>query len=359
MGLTNHIESLTVDSIELLQRLIAIPSFSKKENETARLLEQFFSEREIVVHRNGNNVWVFNRMYDAGKPTILLNSHHDTVRPNSGYTRDPFDPAQENGRIYGLGSNDAGGCLVSLIAAFLHFEKREDLRYNLCLAATAEEEISGHGGIESIIEQLGQLDFAIVGEPTSMQMAVAEKGLLVLDVVAEGQSGHAAREEGINAIYQAMDDIRWFSEFSFPLVSPLTGPVKMSVTGIKAGSQHNVVPAHCEFMVDIRLNELYTHDDVLQVIRQYVKGRVTPRSTRLKPSFINLEHSVVRAGIALGLPYYGSPTMSDQALLQIPSLKIGPGESARSHSADEYVEIAEIEEGVKTYVALLDQVLSL
>lgn len=354
---TDHIEFLTADSIKLLQKLISIPSLSKEEHGTAELLAQFFSERGVEVHRKGNNVWVYNRMYDAAKPTILLNSHHDTVRPNSGYSRDPFDAAMEDGRVYGLGSNDAGGCLVSLLAAFLFFEKSDDLRYNLCIAATAEEEVSGQGGIESILSELGELDFAIVGEPTRMQMAVAEKGLMVLDVVAQGRSGHAAREEGVNAIYLAIDDIRWFSEFSFPLVSPLTGPVKMTVTGIKAGSQHNVVPAHCEFMVDIRVNELYTHEEVLQVIRQHVQSTVTPRSTRLNPSSINLDHPIVQAGLTLDLSYYGSPTMSDQALLQVPSLKIGPGDSARSHSANEYVEVEEIVEGIKTYIALLEQVL--
>lgn len=344
-------------SIALLKELIRIPSFSREEAGTANLMAEFLTSRGVQVFRKGNNVWAFNRYFDPDKPTILLNSHHDTVKPNAGYTRDPFSPDLVGGRLYGLGSNDAGGCLVSLTAAFLYFERKEKLRYNLCFAATAEEEISGRGGIESILPELGDLDFAIVGEPTLLQMAVAEKGLMVLDAAVQGASGHAARDEGDNAIYKAIEDIRWFERFRFPLVSDMTGPVKMSVTMIQAGSQHNVVPASCTYVVDIRINEFYTHEELLSIIREHVHAEVMPRSTRLKSSFIPLDHPIVQAGLSLGLNTYGSPTMSDQALLSIPSLKIGPGDSARSHSADEFVEIQEIQAGIELYAALLGKIL--
>lgn len=351
------LQTLKHDSLALLQDLIQIPSFSREEDKTADRIQQFLSGKGIKVHRKGNNVWAFNRYFDASKPTILLNSHHDTVKPNPNYTRDPFEAKIEDGKLFGLGSNDAGGCLVSLIATFLYFEAADDLAYNICLAATAEEEISGQNGIESVVPELGELSFAIVGEPTLMQMAVAEKGLMVLDCVAKGVAGHAAREEGVNAIYQALPDIQWFSTHKFERVSELSGPVKMSVTVIQAGSQHNVVPALCEFVVDIRMNECYTHEELLQEIRQHVSCSVTPRSTRLKPSSIPLDHPIVKAGLDLGLTAFSSPTMSDQALLTIPSLKIGPGDSARSHSADEFVYVAEIEQGIATYIQLLERVL--
>lgn len=351
------LETLKHDSLALLQDLIQIPSFSREEDKTADRIQQFLSGKGIKVHRKGNNIWVFNRHFDTSKPTILLNSHHDTVKPNPNYTRDPFEAKIEDGKLYGLGSNDAGGCLVSLIATFLYFEAADDLAYNICLAATAEEEISGQNGIESVVPELGDLSFAVVGEPTLMQMAVAEKGLMVLDCVAKGVAGHAAREEGVNAIYQALPDIQWFSTHKFERVSELSGPVKMSVTVIQAGSQHNVVPALCEFVVDIRMNECYTHEELLQEIRQHVSCSVTPRSTRLKPSSIPLDHPIVKAGLDLGLTAFSSPTMSDQALLTIPSLKIGPGDSARSHSADEFVHVAEIEQGIVTYIQLLERVL--
>lgn len=351
------LETFKNDSLVLLQDLIQIPSFSREEEKTADRLQQFLSVRGIKVHRKGNNVWAFNRHFDAGKPTILLNSHHDTVKPNPNYTRDPFEAIIEDDKLYGLGSNDAGGCLVSLIATFLYYEAASDLAYNLCLAATAEEEISGQNGIESVVPDLGELSFAIVGEPTLMKMAVAEKGLMVLDCVAKGVAGHAAREEGVNAIYQALPDIQWFSTHHFERNSELSGPVKMSVTVIQAGSQHNVVPAQCEFVVDIRMNECYTHEELLEEIRQHVSCSVSPRSTRLKPSSIPLDHPIVVAGLDLGLTAFSSPTMSDQALLTIPSLKIGPGDSARSHSADEFVYVAEIEQGIATYIQLLERVL--
>jgi len=345
------------DSLELLRELISIPSFSKEEENTASAIEQFLKDRGVKTHRTINNVWAYNEHFDASKPTILLNSHHDTVKPNPGYSRDPFAADIIDGKLFGLGSNDAGGCLVSLIAVFIHFYKEKNLKYNLCLAATAEEEISGKNGIELILPQLGQLEFAIVGEPTLMQMAVAERGLMVLDCVAHGRAGHAAREEGENAIYKAMKDINWFKTYEFAKKSALFGPVKMSVTIIEAGSQHNVVPAVCNFTVDVRVTDAYRNEEVLKIISQNVDCEVNPRSTRLKPSSISLDHPIVKAGIALGRETYGSPTTSDQALLDIPSLKMGPGDSARSHMADEYIYIKEIKEGIDLYIKLLTEIL--
>ncbi|SEN82006.1 acetylornithine deacetylase [bacterium A37T11] len=345
------------DYIQLLQSLITVASFSKEESKTAAIIEQFLQERDVLTQRQINNVWAYNRHYDKNKPTILLNSHHDTVKPNSGYTRDPFAATIEEGLLYGLGSNDAGGPLVSLIATFLHFYDQEDLKYNLCLAATAEEEISGKNGIELILPELGLLDFAIVGEPTQMQLAIAERGLMVLDCTAHGRAGHAAREEGDNAIYKALKAIAWFQEYRFPKESALFGPVKMSVTVIHAGSQHNVVPATCTFVVDVRVTDAYKNEEVLEIIRQHVDVEVVARSLRLTPSSIDPQHPIVQAGLALGRQTYGSPTTSDQALLTIPSLKLGPGDSARSHMADEYIGIAEIEEGISLYIQLLEQVI--
>jgi len=349
-------EYLVKDSISLLEELIKTPSFSKEEKQTSNIIAHFFESRGISVQRDANNVWVYNKFYSSQKPTILLNSHHDTVKPNAGYTRDPFEPSVLDGKIYGLGSNDAGGPLVSLIATFLHFYATENLQYNFCLAATAEEEISGKNGIELILPALGSLDFAIVGEPTLMQLAIAEKGLMVLDCKAHGVSGHAARNEGENAIYKAMKDIEWFKSYKFPKESEAFGPIKMSVTMIDAGSQHNVVPAVCSYVVDIRTTDAYTNEELLAIINTHVSSDVIPRSTRLSPSSISKNHPIVSAGIALGRKTYGSPTMSDQALLPIPSLKLGPGDSARSHSADEFIYLSEIEEGITLYIAMLNSV---
>ncbi|WP_257658438.1 M20 family metallo-hydrolase [Parapedobacter lycopersici] len=349
-------EKLVRDSTDLLRDLIRIPSFSKEENQTGDTIERFLQQRGVKTHRKCNNVWAYNKHYDTAKPTILLNSHHDTVKPNSGYTRNPFSPDVEEGKLFGLGSNDAGGCLVSLMAVFLHFYAQENLKYNFCLAASAEEEISGLNGLELIVPDLGPLDFAIVGEPTLMQLAVAERGLMVLDCVAHGKAGHAAREEGDNAIYKALKDIEWFNTYRFPKESDAFGPVKMSVTVIHAGSQHNVVPARCEFVVDVRVTDAYRNEEVLDIIRQHVSCEVKPRSTRLKPSSISKEHPVVMAGMALGRTTYGSPTTSDQALLDIPSLKLGPGDSARSHMADEFIYIDEIEAGIGLYIDILRHV---
>ncbi|WP_285060529.1 M20 family metallo-hydrolase [Pedobacter ginsengisoli] len=351
------IEQLQKDSLDLLKQLISIQSFSKEEDKTADAIEQFLQQRDIKTFRKLNNIWAYNKHFDPSKPTLLLNSHHDTVKPNSGYTRDPYDAAVEDGRLYGLGSNDAGGCLVSLIATFLYFYGQEKLTYNVCLAATAEEEISGNNGLELVLPDLGELEFAIVGEPTQMNLAIAERGLLVLDCTATGKAGHAAREEGDNAIYKALKDIEWFRNYRFSKISEVFGPLKMTVTIINAGSQHNVVPATCTFTVDVRVTDAYTNEEVLKIIRTNVDCDVKPRSIRLKPSSIDKEHPLVQAGIALGRSTYGSPTTSDQALLSIPSVKVGPGDSARSHMADEFVYVDEIAEGIELYIKMLEPVI--
>ena len=350
-------EQLYENAVALLRQMIQTPSFSKEEAGTAGLLAEFLQERGVEVHRKKNNVWAFNRHYDPAKPTILLNSHHDTVKPNGAYTRDPFAATVEGDRLYGLGSNDAGASGVSLLAAFLHFYDRKDLKYNLCVAITAEEENSGHDGLECVIPELGPLEFAIVGEPTLMQLAIAERGLMVIDCTAHGKAGHAAREEGDNAIYKAMQDIEWFRTYRFPKVSDLFGAVKMSVTIISAGTQHNVVPAECRFTVDIRVTDRYTKEEVLEIIKEHVSCEVKARSTRLRPSSIRPDHPIVQAGLALGRTTYGSPTTSDQALLDIPSLKLGVGDSARSHSADEFVHLSEIREGIELYIKMLSAIL--
>lgn len=346
------------DAVELLKSLVRTPSISGSEQDTAALIEKFLMMHGVEnIERQDNNVWAYNKMFDASKPTILLNSHHDTVKPNSAYTRNPYEASVEGDKLYGLGSNDAGASVVGLLSAFLHFYNDTDLKYNLCIAITAEEENTGRHGLESILARLKGLEFAIVGEPTLMQMAIAERGLVVLDCTAHGKAGHAAREEGDNAIYKAIKDIEWLRTYKFPKQSELFGAVKMTVTQIEAGSQHNVVPAECKFVVDVRVTDRYTNQEVVDVIRQNVASEVKERSFRLRPSYISPEHPIVRAGLALGRTTYGSPTTSDQALLDIPSLKIGIGDSARSHSADEYVGLSEIEQGIEIYIKMLNQVL--
>ncbi|KGE14034.1 peptidase M20 [Sphingobacterium deserti] len=351
------IDTLVEASRDLLKKLIAIPSYSREEYDTADMLCHFFDSQGVTYERVGNNVWAYNSFYDSNKPTILLNSHHDTVKPNAGYTRDPFFASEEDGKLYGLGSNDAGGCLVCLIAAFLYYHEKADLQYNLCILASAEEEISGRNGVEEALKHIHPIAFAIVGEPTLLNLAIAEKGLMVLDCESEGVAGHAAREEGENAIYKALDAIDWFRSYQFSETSTYLGPVKMSVTMISAGSQHNVVPASCKFVVDVRTTDAYSNEQVLDIIRKHVEVKVEPRSTRLNPSTIALSHPIVQSGIKLGAEPYGSPTMSDQALIPVPSLKVGPGDSARSHAADEYIYIREIEEGVTFYINMLKNIL--
>jgi acetylornithine deacetylase len=349
--------ALQTDAVALLKQLIATPSFSKEEGATAEIIADWLRSKNITAQRLQNNVWAKNKYFDAAKPTILLNSHHDTVRPNKGYTLDPFSPLEKEGKLFGLGSNDAGGSLVSLIAAFVHFYDRPGLSHNLILAATAEEEISGHNGIELMLPALGKIDWGIVGEPTKMQLAVAEKGLLVLDCIVRGKAGHAAREEGENAIYKAIPDLEWFRTHRFDRVSELLGPVKMSVTVIDTDNKaHNVVPSQCHFVVDLRVNELYRFEEVLEIIRSQVSCELSPRSLRMRSSSIPMDHPVVQAGIRAGRTCYGSPTTSDKALMPFPTLKTGPGDSARSHTADEFIGLEEIGQGIGGYIGLLEQV---
>jgi len=350
------LDQLTLEAIELLKELISIPSLSKEENKTADIIQNYIAAKGVATLRKLNNVWAFNKHYKKGKPTILLNSHHDTVKPNLGYTKNPFEPIVENGKLFGLGSNDAGGCLVSLLATFLYFYDKQELNYNIVFVASAEEEISGRNGIEIVLPELDTIEFAIVGEPTQMHLAIAEKGLMVIDCTAYGKSGHAARNEGENAIYKALKDIEWFRTFQFPNVSETLGPVKMSNTIIHAGSQHNVVPDRCEFTVDVRTTDAYSNEQAFEIIKQHVSCELKPRSFRLKPSSIPKDHPIVKAGLALGRLTYGSPTTSDQALMNFSSLKLGPGDSARSHTADEFIYINEIKEGVELYARMLGEV---
>ena len=351
------VQTLTQDAIELLKDLIQTESFSKQEDDTAAILEEFFRERNIPFRRKKNNIWAKNKYFDALKPTVLLNSHHDTVKPNPSWTLNPLNPLVREGKLYGLGSNDAGGCLVSLIATFCYYYHRNDLKYNVVMAISAEEEISGRDGLEILVPEMPVIEFAIVGEPTQMHLAVAEKGLLVLDCIAHGKSGHAARDEGENALYKAVKDITWFQNYKFPKVSENLGPIKMSVTMINAGTQHNVVPDTCKFTVDIRVTEQYTLEEITDVVKKNIESEVVPRSIRLRPSSIPKEHPIVQAGISMGRNTYGSPTTSDQALLDCPSLKMGPGDSARSHTADEFIYLDEIEEGIKIYITMLSKVI--
>ena len=341
-------------AVALLQQLIATPSFSTQEQDTAEVLEGLFHMMGIPCQRQGHNVWARARHWREGKPVVLLNSHHDTVQPAAGWQRHPFTPTLEDDRLYGLGSNDAGGPLVSLIAAFIHFYQREDLPFNLILAATAEEEISGLNGIAALLGELPPITLGIIGEPTQMQMAIAERGLMVIDAAAKGKAGHAARGEGVNAIYLALEDIAWIRGYQFEKVSPLLGPVKATVTQVQAGYQHNVVPDTCTYVIDVRTQECYTNAEVLGLLQRHTQAELKPRSLRLNPSGIPDSHPIVQAGLSLGLSAFGSPTLSDQALCLFPTVKIGPGDSARSHTADEYIAISEIEAGIEIYIRLLE-----
>ena len=349
--------ALAQEAIALLKQLISTQSFSREEEGTAALIEAFFQRKGIPFHRKKNNIWAYNRYFDASKPTVLLNSHHDTVKPNPSWTLNPYEPLEKDGKLFGLGSNDAGGSLCSLIVTFCYFYDNPHLTYNVVMAATAEEEISGREGLELIVPDLPPIDFAIVGEPTEMHLAVAEKGLLVLDCIAHGKSGHAAREEGENAIYKAIDDIQWIRSYQYPKVSPTLGPIKMSVTIVNAGTQHNVVPDSCKFTIDVRVTDQYTLEEIIDIINKNIKSEIAARSIRLRPSSIPMEHPIVQAGVRLGRNTYGSPTTSDQALIDCPSLKMGPGHSGRSHTADEFIYLHEIEEGVAQYIKMLEDVI--
>ncbi len=352
------LHSLTQEATNLLSELIALPSVSRDEAAAADHLCAFLTAQGLSPQREGNNVWCIAENFDESRPTLLLNAHIDTVKPVSGWTRDPFLPEIADGRLYGLGSNDCSGGLVALLQAFrlLQGEGNALCPYNLVWLASAEEEVSGRQGIESVLPLLPKIDVAIVGEPTNLQPAVAEKGLMVLDVTARGRSGHAAREEGINAIYRAIDDIAWFRSHHFERVSDLLGAVKMSVTIINAGTQHNVVPDECKFTVDVRSNECYGNAELLELIKSAVQSEVVARSTRLNSSRIPLDHPLVARCRAMGKTPFGSPTLSDQALMPWCSLKIGPGDSARSHTADEFICIGEISDAIAFYYQLLSEV---
>ena len=351
------IDKLTKEAIELLKNLISNQSFSGEENETALLIMQWFSSHDIKFESENHNIWAKNKYFDSSKKTILLNSHHDTVKPNKGYTKDPLNPEVIDGKLYGLGSNDAGGCLVSLLATFTHYYERKDLKYNFVIVASAEEENSGPNGLNSMLKIIPEIDFAIVGEPTLMNLAIAEKGLMVLNCEAKGTSGHAAHGIGDNAIYNAIQDINWFESFEFPKVSEALGKVKMTVTQIEAGHQHNVIPATCNYVVDVRVTDAYSNQEVFEIVSKNVKSKVCPRSLRLNSSSIPKDHEIVQAGMKLGRETYGSPTLSDQAVLSCPSLKLGPGDSLRSHTADEFIYVKEIEEGIDLYIKLLNEII--
>ncbi|WP_426095806.1 M20 family metallo-hydrolase [Flavobacterium sp. DSR2-3-3] len=347
------IEILTQEAITLLKALIETPSFSSEEDQTALLIENWFRQNNIPFERENNNIWAFNKNFDKTKPTLLLNSHHDTVKPNQGYTNNPFKAIEKDGKLFGLGSNDAGGCLVSLLATFVHFYSNENLPYNIVIVASAEEESSGKNGLNSVLKHLPELECAIVGEPTLMQLAVAEKGLLVLDVIVKGTASHAAHNNPDNPIYNAIPVIEWFNSYQFEKISEVLGPVKMTVTQVTAGKQHNVVPAECHLVVDIRVNDSYNNHEILDTVREHQTAEVNPRSMYLNASSIPVAHELVQAGIALGRTTYGSPTLSDQSVLSCQSLKLGPGETLRSHSADEFIFINEIEEGTQLYIKIL------
>ncbi len=352
------IEKLTENAISLLKNLIETQSFSTEEHNTAKLIEGWFIENEIPFKRTKNNIWATNKHFDESKPTLLLNSHHDTVHPNSAYTKDPLKAIVEDGKLYGLGSNDAGGCLVSLIATFTNFYAQENLKYNLVIVASAEEENSGPDGLNSMLAIIPHIDVAIVGEPTLMNLAVAEKGLVVFDAVVEGTPSHAAHPNNNNSIYNTIEVLQWFKDFKFDKPSVALGDVKMTVTQISAGSQHNVVPAHVDLVVDVRVNDAYSNQEIATILQEKSPcTKITPRGLRLNSSSISTEHDLVKAGIAMGRETYGSPTLSDQACLTCQSLKLGPGDSTRSHSANEFIYLSEIEEGIKIYVELLNHVI--
>ncbi len=352
------IEKLTENAISLLKNLIETQSFSQEEKNTAKLIEAWFLENEIPFKRTKNNVWATNKYFDESKPTLLLNSHHDTVKPNSAYTKDPFKAVVADGKLYGLGSNDAGGCLVSLLATFTNFYAAQNLKYNVVIVASAEEENSGPNGLNSMLSIIPHIDVAIVGEPTLMNLAVAEKGLIVLDAVVQGTPSHAAHPNNNNAIYNTIEVLQWFKDFKFEKTSEALGDVKMTVTQISAGSQHNVVPAHVDLVIDVRVNDAYSNHEIAAILQEKSPcTKITPRSLRLNSSSISTSHDLIKTGIAMGRETYGSPTLSDQAVLSCQSLKLGPGDSTRSHSADEFIYLAEIEEGIRIYIELLEKCL--
>lgn len=352
------IDILTKQAIDLLKQLIETESFSSEEHSTALLIEDWFKNHKIPFKRNRNNVWAINKHFDKEKPTLLLNSHHDTVKPNSGYTKNPFKAIVENEKLYGLGSNDAGGALVSLMATFTYFYEKVSLNYNLVIVASAEEENSGKHGLNSMLSVIPNIDVAIVGEPTLMHLAIAEKGLIVFDAKVKGTASHAAHPNKDNAIYNTIEVLKWFKDYKFERKSNLLGDVKMTVTQINAGKQHNAVPSEVDLVIDVRVNDKYSNQEIADILIQKSPCKnIIPRSLRLNSSSIPMHHDLVKAGMALGRETYGSPTLSDQAVLTCPSLKLGPGDSTRSHTADEFIYLTEIEEGIDLYIKLLEQIL--
>ncbi|WP_420317712.1 M20 family metallo-hydrolase [Ekhidna sp.] len=354
MSTLPSIETYSREAISLLSKLIETPSLSTEEEKTASLIGDFLGEKEILFNQKGNNIWACNKYFDSSKPTILLNSHHDTVKPNSGYTKDPFRAIVEDGKLYGLGSNDAGGSLVSLIMTFIHFYEYDKVPFNLILAATAEEENSGINGVGSILEDIKPIDFGIVGEPTEMKMGAAEKGLMVLDCYAKGTSGHAARDTGENAIYKALEDIQWINDYSFEKESEYLGPIKMTTTMINAGYQHNVIPDVCHFVVDVRTTDAYSNQEVHQLLRENLNSEVKARSFRLNSSYLPDHMLISKVADELGIEKFGSPTCSDQAVMNFPTFKMGPGKSERSHTVDEFIYLDEIKRGIEGYIYLLN-----
>ena len=352
------LEKLTSDAITLLKRLIETQSFSSEEDVTASHIEDWFKSYDMAYTRTKNNVWAINKYFDETKPTLLLNSHHDTVKPNSAYTKDPFKAIVEDGKLFGLGSNDAGGCLVSLIATFTYYYNHENLKYNIVIVASAEEESSGPDGLNSMLSIIPEVAVAIIGEPTLMNLAVAEKGLVVFDAIVTGTPSHAAHPNNDNVIYNTIAVLNWFKDFKFDRTSDALGDVKMTVTQINAGKQHNVVPAHVDLVVDVRVNDAYSNQEIADILQNESPcTKIAPRSLRLNSSSISIDHALVKAGIEIGRETYGSPTLSDQSVLSCQSLKLGPGDSTRSHSADEFIYLSEIEEGIDIYIKLLNKVI--
>ena len=345
--------ALTQKAIDLLKELISIQSFSSEEDKTADAIENWFKAFDIPFKRHLNNVYAVNKHYDESKPTLLLNSHHDTVKPNSAYTKDPFNPHIEDGKLYGLGSNDAGGALVSLIATFTHYYAEENLNHNILMVASMEEESSGPNSLRGLLPHLPKIDVAIVGEPTLLDLAIAEKGLVVFDAVIKGTPSHAAHPNDNNSIYNTIEVLEWFKNYKFDKVSEALGPVKLTVTQINGGSQHNVVPAQVDLVIDVRVNDKYTNGEIAEILKKEAPCELKERSLKLNSSAIDKNHPLVQSGIALGRKTYGSPTLSDQAALTCQSLKLGPGDSTRSHSADEYIFVKEIEDGIDLYINLL------
>ena len=351
-------EKLILEAISLLKSLIKTPSFSSEEHHTALLIESWFQDSDISFNRTNNNIWAINKYFDETKPTLLLNSHHDTVRPTNGYTKDPFDPIINAGKLYGLGSNDAGGCLVSLLATFSFFYHHKHLKYNLVIVASAEEESSGENGLNSMLSIIPEISVAIIGEPTLMQLAIAEKGLVVFDAKVIGTPGHAAHKNDDNAIYNSIEVLKWFQEYTFEKCSESLGDVKMTVTQIQAGKQHNAIPSEVTLVVDVRVNDRYSNKEIAEILENESPcSTIVPRSLRLNSSSISVEHDLIKAGLELGRKTYGSPTLSDQSVLSCPSLKLGPGDSTRSHTADEFIYLQEIEEGITLYIKLLEKTL--